>query len=96
MVPAMMPPPTPMKLLTLAAGTFEMRIPLFMSAIVLGRVLRFILLTTLLVTFGPEKLRQFARGFIDHWPLISFAIFALAVLVIIFWRVRSRVASAAK
>lgn len=53
MVPAMLPPPTPFKLFLLAAGVFEMRSALFMLAVFVGRVVRFLLLGFLVVRFGP-------------------------------------------
>src|ERR1700756_963526 len=43
MIPAMMPPPMPVKLFELAAGVFEMKPLWFFSAIFVGKFLRFIL-----------------------------------------------------
>jgi len=94
MIPAMLPPPTPMKLLTFAAGTFEMRVPIFLSAITLGRILRFILLSSLVVAFGPEKIKQAARQIAENW-VVALAIFAaLIVSAIVLWRWKVRPARA--
>ena len=41
MIPAMMPPPTPIKLFEFAAGVFEMKVLWYFSAILLGKFLRF-------------------------------------------------------
>ena len=54
MVPAMLPPPTPFKLLVFSAGVFEMKPVAFLLAIISGRLVRFGLLSVLTVIFGPE------------------------------------------
>ena len=54
MVPAMLPPPTPFKLLVFCAGVFEMKAVAFLLAIISGRLVRFGLLSVLTVIFGPE------------------------------------------
>jgi membrane protein YqaA with SNARE-associated domain len=53
MVPAMLPPPTPFKLLVFSAGVFEMRTVPFLLAIISGRLVRFGLLSVLTIVFGP-------------------------------------------
>jgi membrane protein YqaA with SNARE-associated domain len=90
MVPAMLPPPTPMKLLTLTAGTFEMRVPLFLAALTLGRVLRFALLSYVVVLFGPQKIKEFGRFIAENWPLFSFGMFAVVAALILVFRYRTR------
>lgn len=54
MIPAMMPPPFPFKLFLLAAAVFEMKFGLFLLAIFLGRVARFMILSLLVIEFGPS------------------------------------------
>jgi len=54
MVPAMLPPPTPFKLLVFSAGVFEMKPVAFLLAIISGRLMRFGLLSVLTVIFGPQ------------------------------------------
>jgi membrane protein YqaA with SNARE-associated domain len=54
MVPAMLPPPTPFKLLVFSAGVFEMKPVAFLSAIISGRLVRFGVLSVLVVIFGKE------------------------------------------
>ena len=53
MVPAMLPPPTPFKLLVFSAGVFEMKTVAFLLAIISGRLVRFGVLSVLTVVFGP-------------------------------------------
>jgi membrane protein YqaA with SNARE-associated domain len=54
MVPAMLPPPTPFKLLVFSAGVFEMRLTAFLLAIITGRLVRFGTLSVLTIIFGPQ------------------------------------------
>jgi membrane protein YqaA with SNARE-associated domain len=54
MVPAMLPPPTPFKLLVFSAGVFEMKVTAFLLAIISGRLLRFGTLSVLTIMFGPQ------------------------------------------
>jgi membrane protein YqaA with SNARE-associated domain len=70
MIPCMLPPGTPMKLIILAAGAFEMRAPLFFLAIFIGRILRFSILAYLVIKFGPGVIHVFASGFVQALPAI--------------------------
>lgn len=54
MVPAMLPPPTPFKLLVFSAGVFEMKVRQFLVAIIAGRLLRFGILSVLTIVFGQQ------------------------------------------
>ncbi|HET7185781.1 MAG TPA: VTT domain-containing protein [Terriglobales bacterium] len=54
MLPAMMPPPFPFKLFALSAAVFEMHFSHFMLAIFAGRVARFLILSLLVLKFGPR------------------------------------------
>lgn len=58
MVPAMLPPPTPFKLLVFSAGVFEMKPVAFLLAIFSGRLVRFGLLSVLTIIFGPGIVAQ--------------------------------------
>jgi membrane protein YqaA with SNARE-associated domain len=88
MVPAMLPPPTPFKLFLLAAGVFEMRPVLFMLAIFVGRVARFLILGFLVVRFGPGIVNLVTAVMARHliWVLVGFL--ALIALFIYEFRVR--------
>jgi membrane protein YqaA with SNARE-associated domain len=57
-VPSMMPPPTPWKLFVFAAGVFEMRIPTFMLAVFVGRIIRFTVVSLLAIRYGPEIVHE--------------------------------------
>jgi membrane protein YqaA with SNARE-associated domain len=56
LVPAMMPPPTPVKLFEIAAGVFEMKPLWFFSAICLGKFIRFMVWAIITITYGPAIL----------------------------------------
>lgn len=53
MFPAMLPPPTPFKIVVLAAAAFEMNFAHFLLAIFAGRFLRFLIEALLTLYFGP-------------------------------------------
>jgi membrane protein YqaA with SNARE-associated domain len=53
MIPSMLPPPTPWKAFVFAAGVFEMRIVPFMLAVFCGRMVRWLILSLLVLKLGP-------------------------------------------
>ena len=54
MFPGMLPPPMPFKIFVLGAAVFEMRFRDFLVAIFLGRFVRFLVLSVLVLWFGPQ------------------------------------------
>src|ERR1700721_1263020 len=66
MIPAMMPPPMPVKLFELAAGVFEMKPAWFFSAIFLGKFLRFMLWAAITVFYGPAIVHTITHTFHEH------------------------------
>ena len=82
MFPAMLPPPTPFKLFVLSAGVAEMRFSHFLAAIFFGRLLRFSLVSLIVIRYGPAIL-GFAGGIVHHH--LRFLIAAVAVTVLIGW-----------
>ena len=53
MIPSMMPPPTPWKAFVFAAGVFEMRIVPFLLSVFCGRMVRWLILSLLVLKLGP-------------------------------------------
>jgi len=53
MIPSMLPPPTPWKAFVFAAGVFEMRMVPFMLAVFCGRMVRWLILSLLVLKLGP-------------------------------------------
>lgn len=56
MIPAMLPPPTPIKLFEFAAGVFEMKPLNFSLAIFSGKLIQFLVCSILFIIFGPKIL----------------------------------------
>ena len=94
-IPCMLPPGTPMKLIILAAGVFEMRVPLFLAAMFVGRMARFLILSLLVVKFGPNIVHVFGNLMREHRTavLLTFAAIALAGLGWWWWKRKRTVTS---
>ena len=86
MIPSMMPPPAPWKLFIFASGVFKMRLPDFLLAVFVGRMLRWLALSLLVLKFGPGVVDLVARHALVAVLLLS----ALAVLGFAWWWMRKR------
>jgi len=86
MIPAMLPPPTPFKLIVFSAGVFEMKAINFLAAIACGRLIRFSIVSFLAVMFGKEVVTEVETLFTRHpWVVLLFvAIFIVGGYLI--WR----------
>ncbi|MGA8875547.1 MAG: DedA family protein, partial [Candidatus Korobacteraceae bacterium] len=82
MFPAMLPPPTPFKLFVLSAGVAEMNFWHFLAAIFFGRLIRFSLVSLIVIRYGPQIL-GFAGGIVHNH--LRFLIAAIAVTALIAW-----------
>ncbi|MGZ4815510.1 MAG: YqaA family protein [Terriglobales bacterium] len=90
MFPAMLPPPTPYKLIVLSAAAFEMDWHKFLFAIFLGRVARFTILSILVIVFG-EKIVSVMNNLVhQHLVATLVAAAALIALIMIFRKLLSR------
>ena len=69
MIPSMLPPPAPWKMFIFAAGVFEMRIVPFMLAVVAGRMVRWLILSVLVLKLGPG-----AVDLVAHHALLLVAV----------------------
>jgi membrane protein DedA with SNARE-associated domain len=83
----MLPPPMPMKLLEIAAGVFEMKPAMFFVAIAVGKFLRFLLWSILIIRYGPTLIHTIRGTMHDHRTLVLGIGGALVVLIIV-WVVR--------
>src|SRR5215467_560095 len=61
--PGMLPPPMPFKIFVLAAAIFEMKFRDFLVAIFAGRFVRFLVLSILVLWFGPQIISHFGGIF---------------------------------
>ena len=84
MVPAMMPPPMPIKLFEFAAGVFEMRAVSFFSAIFTGRFLRFMAVALLTMKYGPNIIHIVMKGVHEHLGLLLGCLGLLLLLLVVF------------
>ena len=66
MLPAMCPPPMPVKLFELAAGVFEMRPVSYFLAIATGKFVRFLVESILVIVYGPAILETALRMLHRH------------------------------
>ena len=90
MFPAMLPPPTPFKLFALAAAVSEMQFGHFLLAIFAGRFIRFLILATLTLKFGPQFVQIFGNIFREHWlPVLAAVGVGLATWLVV-WRMQKR------
>jgi uncharacterized membrane protein YdjX (TVP38/TMEM64 family) len=84
MFPGMLPPPTPFKIFVLGAAVFEMRFRDFLFAIFAGRFVRFLVLSVLVLWFGPQIVGLFGGVFKRHWM----AVLSVIVGAICLWLIR--------
>jgi membrane protein YqaA with SNARE-associated domain len=84
MVPAMMPPPMPVKLFEFAAGVFEMKPLWFFSAICVGKFVRFLVWAIITITYGPAIGHTFSRAFHEHLGYLLAGSGIVAVLLLVY------------
>jgi membrane protein YqaA with SNARE-associated domain len=90
MVPSMLPPPTPFKLFVLTAGVIEMSFVKFVSAIFFGRLLRFCILSLLVIKFGPEIVGFVGHVVVLHARLVVAIVAVAALAGFWIWWMRKR------
>ena len=85
-IPSALPPPTPWKAFVFAAGVFEMRLLPFMLAVFTGRLVRWLILSMLVIKLGPESL-----GMVQHHALtLLLVVLGLAAVGFAIWWLRKR------
>src|SRR5262245_54017082 len=77
---AVLPPPFPFKIFVLSAGAFRMKLWRFITAMVIGRGIRFILEGWLAVSYGEQA----ADIFKQHYPKIGLGLAAAVVIIFLF------------
>ena len=85
-IPSALPPPTPWKAFVFAAGVFEMRVLPFMLAVFTGRMVRWLILSALVIKLGPGAL-----GMVQHHAVtLLLAVLGLAAIGFAIWWARKR------
>ena len=86
MIPSMLPPPAPWKMFIFAAGVFEMRVVPFMLAVVAGRMVRWLILSVLVLKLGPGAADLVAHHALVVVPVVG----ALALLGFAWWWIKKK------
>jgi membrane protein YqaA with SNARE-associated domain len=80
-IPSALPPPTPWKAFVFAAGVFEMRVAPFMLAVFTGRLVRWLILSLLVIKLGPGAL-----GVVQHHArMVLLVVLGVAVVGFGIW-----------
>jgi len=87
MIPAVLPPPFPFKPFVLSAGVFKLKIVRFITAIFIGRAVRFLIEGWLAVQLGAERTGDVIK---QHGlkVLLIVALIALVIIAVQFYRAR--------
>lgn len=93
MFPGMLPPPMPFKVFVLGAAVFEMKFRDFLVAIFAGRFVRFLVLSVLVLYFGPQIVGLFGGVFKRHWIWVLTLIAGGISLWLVLRKRRKRAAS---
>jgi len=86
MIPSMLPPPTPWKAFVFAAGVFEMEVVPFIAAVFCGRMVRWLVLSLLVLKLGPSAVEVVAH---HSLPLVA-AVCGLAIAGFAWWWMRKK------
>jgi membrane protein YqaA with SNARE-associated domain len=84
MLPAMCPPPMPVKIFELAAGVFEMRVLSYFLAIAAGKFIRFGVESALVIIYGPAILADFMQLMHRHANRVLGVVGVLAIILAIY------------
>ncbi len=84
MIPAMMPPPMPVKVIEFAAGVFEMKPLWYFGAIFSGKFLRFLLGAVITIVYGPAILHTVERTMHEHLGYVLGGVGVMVGLVVVY------------
>src|SRR5678816_2538060 len=90
-IPSLLPPPTPFKIFVLSAGTFGISWPKFLTAVIIGRGIRYFSEGILAVTYGPAAIEFVQRNYGKIG--LAFAVVIVVAAIIFFSVGRRRVPS---
>jgi membrane protein YqaA with SNARE-associated domain len=93
MIPAILPPPFPFKIFVLSAGVFKLKTVRFITAVFIGRSIRFLIEGWLAIKFGGDAMQIIKQHGIK--VLLAVILIALAVFTWRFYRSRRTAATVA-
>lgn len=79
-IPSILPPPMPFKIFVLSAGVFRVKAVEFLTAVVIGRTIRYSMWGILAVLYG-NSVKLYMQQNLDLIGMILFGGFALLILV---------------
>lgn len=86
-IPSMLPPPTPWKAFVFAAGVFEMPVAPFMLSVFCGRMVRWVVLSLLVLKLGPGAVDMVAHHGLKAAGIV---ILLAAAGFVLWWKRRKR------
>jgi membrane protein DedA with SNARE-associated domain len=78
-IPSLLPPPTPFKIFVLSAGTFGISWPRFLTAVAVGRSLRYFSEGILAVVYGASAI-EFVQ---ENFGMIGIVVSAMIVIAVV-------------
>lgn len=87
LVPCILPPPTPFKIFVLSAGAFRLKPAPFVTAVVIGRILRYSMWGILAVIYG-NSVKLYMQQNLNVIGMILFGTFALGAAGFLFYYFR--------
>jgi membrane protein YqaA with SNARE-associated domain len=84
MIPALMPPPFPVKIFEIAAGVFEMKPLWFFFAILLGKFVRFVIVALIIMIYGPAIFHTMIGAAHRYQNLMLIVVGVLVVLLLVY------------
>ena len=77
-IPSILPPPTPFKIFVLSAGVFRLKMPEFLTAVLIGRTIRYSIWGILAVLYG-NSVKAYMQQNLNLVGIILFGFFVLAI-----------------
>jgi membrane protein YqaA with SNARE-associated domain len=84
MVPAMMPPPMPIKLFEFAAGVFEMKPLPFATAIFIGKFIQFMVCALITIFYGPAIAHTVRLAVHEHLGIVIIVVGAVVIGLLVY------------
>jgi membrane protein DedA with SNARE-associated domain len=78
LIPSIIPPPMPFKIFVLSAGVFRLNLMAFLTAVIIGRTIRYSTWGILAVLYG-ESVKEYLQGNLDTFGWVFLAGFVLIV-----------------